>query len=52
MFADLRIIDNFPLLLSEHLPNVYHLGFHSKHSFGAASYFVKAGSRESLGVTV
>jgi len=41
-----EVIDNFPLLLSEHLPNVYHLGFHSKDSFGAASYFVKAGSIE------
>eukprot|EP00435_Cladocopium_sp_Y103_P067302 s350_g29.t2 len=39
-----EILDTFPLRVAERLPNVFHLGFHSKHSFGAASYFVKANS--------
>jgi hypothetical protein len=37
-----RILNTFPLRVAERLPNVFHLGFHSKQSFGAASYFVTA----------
>ena len=36
------IIETFPLLVSNSLPNVFHLGFHSAKSFGASSYFVTA----------
>ena len=43
-----RILETFPLQVAERLPNVFHLGFHSKQSFGAASYFVTAS--ESLGL--
>jgi glyoxylase-like metal-dependent hydrolase (beta-lactamase superfamily II)/ferredoxin len=33
-----EIQNNFPLLIAE---NVYHCGYHSKLSYGAASYFIK-----------
>lgn len=40
--GDRWILNTFPLRVAERLPNVFHLGFHSKQSFGAASYFVTA----------
>ncbi|CAJ1383270.1 unnamed protein product [Effrenium voratum] len=36
-----EVLDSFPLAVDvDGLPHVFHLGYHSKKSFGAASYFV------------
>ncbi|CAK9095776.1 unnamed protein product [Durusdinium trenchii] len=35
-----EIIETFPLRVSNELPRVFHLGFHSAKSFGASSYFI------------
>lgn len=36
-----QVMDSFPLNIdSEEIPEVYHLGFHSKFTYGAASYLI------------
>ncbi|BBN04495.1 hypothetical protein MPTK1_3g05150 [Marchantia polymorpha subsp. ruderalis] len=37
----LQAQETFPLCIDEDLPGVYHCGFHSDKSFGAASYFIQ-----------
>jgi glyoxylase-like metal-dependent hydrolase (beta-lactamase superfamily II)/ferredoxin len=39
------IQQSFPILVAE---NVYHCGYHSKHSYGAASYLIQRGSGNIL----
>ena len=41
------VLDTFPILVDERLPQVFHLGYHSPKSFGAASYFLKGGTDKS-----
>ena len=38
-----EVLDTFPILVHEQLPRVFHLGYHSSKSFGAASYFLASG---------
>lgn len=45
-----EILNTFPLRVAERLPNVFHLGFHSKQSFGAASYFVTSATEQPLNI--
>ena len=35
-----EVLDAFPIPVHKHLPHVFHLGYHSPKSFGAASYFL------------
>ncbi|CAJ1383267.1 unnamed protein product [Effrenium voratum] len=46
-----EVLDSFPLAVDvDGLPHVFHLGYHSKKSFGAASYFVAGRAGGALNV--
>ncbi|CAE7203957.1 tam [Symbiodinium microadriaticum] len=42
-----EVLNTFPILVHEQLPRVFHLGYHSPKSFGAASYFLAGGQSGS-----